>query len=54
MGKEKNKGRNFGHIKGVETVKKIVKSCISLKIQFLLFVFSSENWKRPKTEIVFI
>ena len=54
-GKKKNKGRNFGHIKGVETVKKIVKSSISLKIPILtFFVFSSENWKRPKTEIVFL
>ena len=54
-GKKKNKGRNFGHIKGVETVKKIVKSCISLKIPILtFFVFSSENWKRPKTEITFL
>ena len=26
-GERKKKGRNFGHIKGVETVKKIVKSC---------------------------
>ena len=54
-GKKKNKGRNFGHIKGVETVKKIVKNCISLKIPILtFFVFSSENWKRPKTEIAFL
>ena len=54
-GKKKNKGRNFGHIKGVETVKKIVKSCISLKIPILtFFVFSSENCKRPKTEIAFL
>ena len=36
-GKKKKKGRNFGHIKGVETVKKIVKSCISLKIPVLHF-----------------
>ena len=54
-GKKKKKGRNFGHFKGVETVKKIFKSCISLKIPILtFFVFSSENWKRPKTEIVFL
>ena len=54
-GEKKNKGRNFGHIKGVETVKKIVKSSISLKIPILtFFVFSSENWKRPKTEITFL
>ncbi len=54
-GKKKNKGRNYGHIKGVETVKKVVKSSIILKIPIVTFyVFSSENWKRPKTEIAFL
>ena len=54
-GRKKNKGRNYGHLKGVETVKKIVKSSIRLKIPFITFyVFSSENWKRPKTEIKFL
>ena len=54
-GKNKNKGRNYGHLKGVETVKKIVRSSIKLKIPFItFFVFSSENWKRPKTEIKFL
>ena len=54
-GKKKGKGRNFGHLKGVETVKKIVKSSIQLKIPILtLYVFSSENWKRPKKEINFL
>ena len=54
-GKKNNKGRNYGHIKGVETVKKIVKSSIILKIPIVTFyVFSSENWKRPKTEIAFL
>ena len=54
-GKKNNRGRNYGHIKGVETVKKIVKSSIILKIPILTFyVFSSENWKRPKTEIAFL
>ena len=50
-GKKKGKSRNFGHLKGVETVKKIVKSAIKLKIPIVTFyVFSSENWKRPKNE----
>ena len=54
-GKKKNKGRNFGHLKGVETVKKVVKSSIKNKIPVVTFyVFSSENWKRPKTEIRFL
>ena len=54
-GKRKNKGRNFGHLKGVETVKKIVKSSIELKVPVVTFyVFSSENWKRPVTEINYL
>ena len=49
MGEKKKKGRNFGHLKGVETVKKVVTKAIELKIPILTFyVFSSENWKRPK------
>jgi len=54
-GKKKNKGRNYGHLKGVETVKKIVTESIKFKIPIVTFyVFSSENWKRPKTEITFL
>ena len=54
-GKRKNKGRNFGHLKGVDTVKKIVNSSIKLKIPIVTFyVFSSENWKRPKSEVSFL
>jgi len=54
-GEKKGKGRNFGHLKGVETVKKVVKSSIRLKIPILTFyVFSTENWKRPKKEINFL
>ena len=54
-GKRKKKGRNFGHLKGVDTVKKVVKNSIKLKIPILTFyVFSSENWKRPKKEIFFL
>ena len=54
-GKKRNKGRNFGHSKGLETVKKVVSNSIKLKIPIVTFyVFSSENWKRPKTEINFL
>ncbi len=54
-GKKKGRGRNFGHLKGVETVKKIVKNSIKLKIPIITFyVFSSENWKRPKKEVNFL
>ena len=54
-GEKKKKGRNFGHLKGVETVKKVVTKAIELKIPILTFyVFSSENWKRPKKEISYL
>ena len=54
-GQQRNKGRNFGHLKGVETVKKIVKSSIKLSIPIVTFyVFSSENWKRPKKEVSYL
>ena len=54
-GKKRNKGRNFGHLNGVKTVKKIVKSSIKLKIPVITFyVFSTENWKRPQSEINFL
>ena len=54
-GKKKNKNRNSGHFAGVQTVKKIVEASIKLKIPTVtFFVFSTENWKRPKTEINFL
>ena len=54
-GKKKKKGRNYGHLKGLETVKSIVTSSIKFRIPIItFFVFSSENWKRPKTEINFL
>ena len=41
-----------GHKKGVSVVKKIVEESVKQGIQSLtLYAFSSENWKRPKTEI---
>ena len=54
-GERKGKNRNYGHLKGVETVKEVVKNSIILKIPIVTFyVFSTENWKRPKKEINFL
>ena len=54
-GKKRNRGRNYGHLKGVENVKKTVVTSIKLKIPILTFyVFSSENWRRPKNEISYL
>ena len=47
--------RNAGHKAGLKTVEKIIKETIKNKIQHLtLYVFSTENWKRPKKEINFL
>ena len=52
--KHKN-SRNAGHKAGLKTVEKIIKETIKNKIKFLtLYVFSTENWKRPKKEINFL
>jgi undecaprenyl diphosphate synthase len=52
--KHKN-SRNAGHKAGLITVEKIIKQSINQKIKFLtLYVFSTENWKRPKKEVNFL
>ncbi|PIE00061.1 MAG: di-trans,poly-cis-decaprenylcistransferase [Thiothrix nivea] len=44
--------RLFGHKKGVESVRKVIKVCNSAGVECLtLFAFSSENWKRPEDEV---
>ena len=54
-GLKKKKSRNFGHKAGLKTVEKIIKETIKNKIKYLtLFAFSTENWKRPKTEINYL
>ena len=54
-GKNKKKSRNFGHLEGVKTVQKVVTHSIKLKIPIISFyVFSTENWKRPKKEINYL
>ena len=52
----KNKNsRNAGHKAGLKTVKKIINESIKNKIKYLtLYVFSTENWKRPKKEIDYL
>ena len=54
-GLKKKKSRNFGHRQGLLTVEKIIDAAIEKKIKFLtLFVFSTENWKRPLNEINYL
>ena len=51
----KGRARNYGHQQGLKTIEKIVNYSIKKNISYLtLFTFSSENWKRPKSEISFL
>ncbi|MGA7802064.1 MAG: isoprenyl transferase [Gammaproteobacteria bacterium] len=44
--------RVAGHHEGVKAVRRVVEACSSLGIEALtLFAFSSENWRRPRTEV---
>jgi len=49
---KRGKPRTYGHIKGVDTVRKIVEAAARLGISYLtLYVFSRENWSRPQNEV---
>ena len=54
-GLKKKKSRNYGHLKGLNTVETVIKSSLNQKIPYLtLYTFSTENWKRPDNEINFL
>jgi undecaprenyl diphosphate synthase len=44
--------RQLGHRAGVKAARAIVESCLNASVRNLtLFAFSSENWKRPPSEV---
>jgi undecaprenyl diphosphate synthase len=50
-----NLPRIAGHERGVNSVRRTTEECSRLKIeQLTLYCLSSENWKRPQTEINFL
>ncbi|MFN3598618.1 MAG: polyprenyl diphosphate synthase [Aquificaceae bacterium] len=50
--KERELPRIAGHYEGVKRAEELVDVCIELGIKWLtLFTFSTENWKRPETEV---
>ncbi len=50
--KKRGLPRVFGHKKGVDSVRNIVRASAEFGIKYLtLYVFSSENWQRPENEI---
>lgn len=51
----RNKRRTEGHIEGVKALRNLVELCINYGVPHLtVFSFSSENWTRPREEVVFI
>ena len=50
--KQRYRPRTFGHQAGARTVRLAVEFCLRASIQSLtLFAFSSENWRRPPSEV---
>lgn len=50
--KQRGLPRHAGHRAGVKSVRSTVEACARLGIGYLtLFAFSSENWRRPQTEV---
>ena len=53
--KAQGKVRTFGHQAGAETLKTIVKTADKIGVKVIsAYAFSTENWKRPVTEVSFI
>lgn len=53
--KARGKVRTYGHKAGAETLKTIVRAADKLGVKVITaYAFSTENWKRPVTEVRFI
>ena len=47
--------RSAGHLAGVKTLKEIIKTAVNIELEALtVYAFSTENWKRPHTEVDFL
>lgn len=52
---ERGYSRNKGHREGVHSVRDTVEACGQLDVKYLtLYTFSTENWKRPETEVTLL
>jgi len=47
--------RRRGHLEGAESVRVLVRECARLGVrEVTLYAFSTENWRRPRTEVQFL
>jgi len=54
-GLKNKKSRNLGHKEGVKNIEEIINISLDKNIKYItLFVFSSNNWKRPNSEINYL
>ena len=50
--KKRGRPRSAGHAAGAKTFKQIARYCNKIGIKYLtVYAFSTENWKRPETEV---
>lgn len=53
--KKRSMPRVAGHHEGMKTIRKITRAACDLGVEVLtLYAFSTENWKRPKSEVEFL
>jgi len=51
----RGKPRTEGHREGIKALRRLVEYCIRFQVPYVtVFSFSSENWRRPRSEIEFI
>jgi undecaprenyl diphosphate synthase len=52
---KQSKMRSLGHEAGAKSVEKITTYAAKIGLKYLtLYAFSTENWKRPKSEVIFL
>lgn len=50
--RQRGQPRHVGHRAGVESVRLVIEACLEHGTEILtLFAFSSENWRRPRSEV---
>lgn len=49
---ERGRERVYGHLHGIESVRRVTETCVKMGVKYLsLFAFSEENWGRPEAEV---
>lgn len=50
--KERGQERVYGHVNGVESMRKVIRAAMKWGVKYLTaYAFSTENWGRPREEV---